>query len=89
LNPIVATTRDAIEQFNGREGETATLFGRCPLSLTLSLAVLPHVISAVRLLRVVSRQVWKMRLLNLLFFPSTTRLGHYRISKRIISRCRE
>jgi len=22
----------SIEQFNGREGETATLFGRCPLN---------------------------------------------------------
>ena len=27
-----------VEQFNGREGETATLFGRCFVSLTLRVA---------------------------------------------------
>jgi hypothetical protein len=32
----------------GREGETAALLSRCPLSLTLTLAVSPHVNSIVR-----------------------------------------
>jgi len=36
------------EQFNGREGETATLFSRCPLPFACVVAVSPHVISAVR-----------------------------------------
>ena len=37
-----------VEQFNGREGETAALLSRRVLSFTLRLAVSPHVISAVR-----------------------------------------
>jgi hypothetical protein len=36
-----------VEQFNGREGETATFLSRCLFTLSLSLAVSPHVISAV------------------------------------------
>ena len=36
------------QQFNGREGETATLYKRRPLNFTLTLAVSPHVISTVR-----------------------------------------
>jgi len=41
----------ATEQFNGREGETATLLSTRPLTLTLRMSVSPHVISAVRWLR--------------------------------------
>ena len=35
MNPIVADTKGAIEQFNGREGETATLLFGLSVSLTL------------------------------------------------------
>ena len=44
-----------VEQFNGREGETATLLSRRVLSFTLRLAVSPHVISAVNLHSTVAR----------------------------------
>ena len=40
--------KTAVEQIIGREGETATFFSRCLLTLCLSVAVLRHVISAVR-----------------------------------------
>ena len=45
-----------IEQINGREGETATLLSRRSLNFTLSLAVSPHVISAVRCFFVLTKQ---------------------------------
>ena len=42
---------NAAEQINGREGETATLLSTLSrLTLTLRVAVSPHVISTVRLL---------------------------------------
>ncbi len=44
------------EQFNGREGETATLLSTGLVTFSLSLAVSPHVISAVRRLAVAKRK---------------------------------
>jgi hypothetical protein len=41
------------EQFNGREGETATFLSRCLFILTLRVAVSPHVISSVRRLHLI------------------------------------
>ncbi len=38
-----------VEQFNGREGETATFLSRCPLNLNLSVTVSPYVDSAVKI----------------------------------------
>ena len=43
----VFETQAAAQQFNGREGETATFLSRCVVSFSLSVAVSPHVISAV------------------------------------------
>ena len=37
----------AARQVTGRDGETATLLSRCLLTLSLSLAVSPHLISIV------------------------------------------
>ncbi len=45
------------QQFNGREGETATLLSRCPLNSAGLVAVSPHVISAVRRLAVAKRKI--------------------------------
>ena len=43
----VAKDKGATQQFNGREGETATFLSRCLLSLSLRVAVSPHVNSIV------------------------------------------
>ena len=48
-----------VEQIIGREGETATLLGRCPSNSNLRLAVSPHVISTVMPLLVVMLVVRK------------------------------
>jgi hypothetical protein len=50
----VFETQTAAQQIIGREGETATLFWRCPLPFTLTLAVSAHVTSAVRCFRVLT-----------------------------------
>ncbi len=44
---VTRLNQRAVQQFNGREGETATLLSRCPLTRSCVLAVSPHVISAV------------------------------------------
>ena len=43
----VFETQTAAQQIIGREGETATFLSRCLLTLTLTLAVSPHVNSIV------------------------------------------
>jgi hypothetical protein len=45
---LLSNSREDAEQFNGREGETATFLLRCFVSLSLRVAVSLHVISAVR-----------------------------------------
>jgi len=44
---LLSNSREDAEQFNGREGKTATLYERCLLNSGCVLPVSPHVISAV------------------------------------------
>ena len=57
IENLSSVAPETAEQFNGREGETAALFGRCPLPLACSYPVSPHVISAVR--RFFEKAKWK------------------------------
>ncbi len=50
----------AVEQINGREGETATFIRRCVVNFTLTLAVSPHVNSIVRFLLVSTKRAVKV-----------------------------